>query len=114
MDPIWNHFGTIVSAVRLSVKFLPLDSTERALLFGQDSCEFHENNGVCCTLMMRGTTGGGKVEGATGYTVTPSWHNEQESDVNYFAFCSSSLSGTAPLLLTVFLTMMSTGVASLP
>jgi hypothetical protein len=33
MDPIWNHFGTIVSTVRLSVKFLTLDSTERAYLF---------------------------------------------------------------------------------
>jgi hypothetical protein len=32
----------------------------------------------------------------------------------YFAFFSSSLSGTAPVLLTECLTMMSTGVASLP
>jgi hypothetical protein len=25
MEPIWNRFGTIVSTVRLSVKFLPID-----------------------------------------------------------------------------------------
>jgi hypothetical protein len=32
----------------------------------------------------------------------------------YFAFFSSSIRGVAPLLLTDFLTKMSTGVASLP
>jgi hypothetical protein len=58
--------------------------------------------------------GGVRIEGATGYTVTPSCHNEQQGDVNYFAFFSSALSGTAPLLLTECLTSMSVGLASLP
>lgn len=38
----------------------------------------------------------------------------QEGDPGYFAFFSSSISGAAPLLLTDLLTMMSTGLASLP
>jgi hypothetical protein len=38
----------------------------------------------------------------------------QVGDPGYFAFFSSSISGAAPLLLTDLLTMMSTGLASLP
>jgi len=44
--------------------------------------------------------------------VTPSCHIEREGAPAYCAFFSSSLSGTAPLLPTECLTMMSAGVAS--
>jgi hypothetical protein len=53
------------------------------------------------------------MEGATGETMTPSCHNGQGGDVTYFAFFSSSLSGTAPVLLTECLTMISAGVTAL-
>ena len=40
MDPIWNHFGTIVSTVYLSVKCPTLDSAERAYLFSNGKMIF--------------------------------------------------------------------------
>ena len=39
-DPIWNRFGTIISAVRPSVKCPTLDSTERSYLFSNGKMIF--------------------------------------------------------------------------
>ena len=58
--------------------------------------------------------GENRRKGATEKSVTPSCHTEREDEPIYFAFFSSSLSGSAPLLLTDFLTVMSMGVAASP
>ena len=55
-----------------------------------------------------------EIKRATEKSVTPSCHTEREDEPTYFAFFNSSLSGAAPLLLTDFLTVMSTGVATSP
>lgn len=43
VDPIWNRFGTIVWAVRLSVKCQAIDSAERAYLFPNGKMTFQSS-----------------------------------------------------------------------